>query len=65
MSYIAWDTETTGLPMTWNRATPDNIDNFNLCRMVSLALVKYTSSGREVSSYHGIVYPKDLSLIHI
>ena len=34
MSYIAWDTETTGLPMTWNRATPDNIDNFNLCRMV-------------------------------
>ena len=62
MSYIAWDTETTGLPMTWNKATPDNIDNFNLCRMVSLALVKYTSSGREVSSYHGIAYPKDFEV---
>lgn len=57
MSYIAWDTETTGLPMARTRATPDNIDNFKHCRMLSLALVKYTSSGREVSSYHGIVYP--------
>lgn len=57
MSYIAWDTETTGLPMARTRATPDNIDNFKHCRMLSLALVKYTSSGREISSYHGIVYP--------
>ena len=62
MSYIAWDTETTGLPMARTRATPDNIDNFKHCRMLSLALVKYTSSGREVSSYHGIVYPADFEV---
>ena len=62
MSYIAWDTETTGLPMSRSRATPDNIDNFKHCRMLSLALVKYTSSGREVSSYHGIVYPADFEV---
>tara|TARA_B100001559_G_scaffold37027_1_gene27783 strand:+ start:7311 stop:8519 length:1209 start_codon:yes stop_codon:yes gene_type:complete len=30
--------------------------------MVSLALVKYTSSGREVSSYHGIAYPEDFEV---
>lgn len=62
MSYIAWDTETTGLPMARTRATPDNIDNFKHCRMLSLALVKYTSTGREVSSYHGIVYPSDFEV---
>ena len=57
MSYIAWDTETTGLPMSRARATPENVDNFKFCRLVSLALVKYTSSGREVGSYHKIAYP--------
>lgn len=62
MSYIAWDTETTGLPMARTRATPDNIDNFKHCRMLSLALVKYTSTGREVFSYHGIVYPSDFEV---
>ena len=57
MSYIAWDTETTGLPMSRTQATPENVDNFKFCRLVSLALVKYTSSGREVGSYHQIAYP--------
>ena len=57
MNYIAWDTETTGLPMGYTKATPDNVHLFDKCRMLTLAFVKYSSKGREVSSYHGLVYP--------
>lgn len=57
MCYIAWDTETTGLPMTHQKATPDNVHLFDKCRIVSLAFVLYSSKGRELSSYHSVVYP--------
>lgn len=57
MCYIAWDTETTGLPMTYQGATPDNVHLFDKCRIVSLAFVMYSSKGRELSSYHSVVYP--------
>lgn len=57
MCYLAWDTETTGLPMSRQPATPDNIHLFDQCRIVSLAFVMYSTKGRELSSYHAIVYP--------
>ena len=57
MCYIAWDTETTGLPMSRQPATPDNIHLFDQCRIVSLAFVMYSTKGRELSSYHAVVYP--------
>ena len=59
MNYIAWDTETTGLPKTYRgeKASVDNVHKFDNCRMLTLAFVKYSSRGREVGSYHGIVYP--------
>lgn len=57
MCYLAWDTETTGLPMSRQTATPDNIHLFDQCRIVSLAFVMYSTKGRELSSYHAIVYP--------
>ena len=57
MNYIAWDTETTGLPMGYKKATPENTHLFDKCRMLTLAFVKYSSKGRELSSYHGLVYP--------
>jgi DNA polymerase III epsilon subunit-like protein len=57
MCYLAWDTETTGLPMTRQIATPENIHLFDQCRIVSLAFVLYSTKGRELSSYHAIVYP--------
>lgn len=59
MNYIAWDTETTGLPTTkyGERATPENIDKFNKCRIVTLAFVKYDYTGKELGSYHAISYP--------
>lgn len=57
MCYLAWDTETTGLPMSRQDATPDNIHVFDQCRIVSLAFVMYSTKGRELSSYHAVVYP--------
>tara|TARA_Y100000389_G_scaffold203566_2_gene252380 strand:- start:747 stop:2045 length:1299 start_codon:yes stop_codon:yes gene_type:complete len=57
MCYIAWDTETTGLPMTRINATEENTHLFNNCRVVSLAFVMYSTKGRELSSYHAVVYP--------
>ena len=55
MNYIAWDTETTGLPMGYKKATHENTHLFDRCRMLTLAFVKYSSKGRELSSYHGLV----------
>jgi len=57
MSYIAWDTETTGVPMTRHGATPENTHIFDSARVVSLAFVKFSSHGREYESYHSLVYP--------
>lgn len=57
MCYIAWDTETTGLPMVRTNATKDNTHLFDKCRIVSLAFVMYSTKGRELSSYHAVVYP--------
>jgi DNA polymerase III epsilon subunit-like protein len=57
MCYLAWDTETTGLPMSRGAATKDNTHLFDNCRIVSLAFVMYSTKGRELSSYHSVVYP--------
>ena len=57
MCYLAWDTETTGLPMTRQPAAADNTHLFDQCRIVSLAFVVYSTKGRELSSYHAVVYP--------
>ena len=57
MSYVAWDTETTGLPMTRQSATIDNTHVFDKCRMVSIAFVKYDASGKELAAHHMIVKP--------
>lgn len=55
--YIAWDTETTGLPRIRTTPTPKNLHNYDMCRIVSLAAVKYSSRGRELASFHRIVKP--------
>ena len=57
MCYLACDTETTGLPMSREVATKDNVHLFDHCRIVSIAFVMYSTKGRELSSYHEIVYP--------
>lgn len=55
--YIAWDTETTGLPRVRTPPTLKNLHNYDMCRIVSLAAVKYSSRGRELASFHRIIKP--------
>ena len=55
--YIAIDTETTGLPKSRQDASPDNISSWNQCRVLSLAIVKYSSRGRELDHFYELVYP--------
>jgi len=55
--YIAWDTETTGLPLIRTSPTLKNIQKYDTCRIVSLAAVKFSSRGREVASFHRIIKP--------
>ena len=64
MSYIAWDTETTGLPPKGfrERATKDNIHAFDGCRMVSIAFVKFDADGNEIDAQHIIVKPDDFTV---
>jgi len=56
--YIAWDTETTGLPRVRTPPTPKSLHNYDMCRIVSLAAVKYSSRGRELASFHRIIKPE-------
>ena len=71
MNYIAWDTETTGLPTRnfrrGEKATRENVYKFDNCRLLTLAFVKYTSCGKEIGSYHGISYPDtfDVAATHV
>ena len=55
--YIAWDTETTGLPRVRTPPTPKNLHNYDMCRIVSIAAVKFSSRGRELASFHRIIKP--------
>jgi len=55
--YVAWDTETTGLPGTRITPTAKNLHKYDSCRIVSLAAVKYSSRGRELASFHRIIKP--------
>lgn len=56
--YVAWDTETTGLPGTRVPPTLKNLHKYDCCRIVSLAAVKYSSRGREIASFHRIIKPE-------
>lgn len=67
MAYIAWDTETTGLPVGYPVASPKNVHSFDMSRMLSIAYVKYDAEGNEVESDHMIVYPDNfiVDAVHI
>jgi DNA polymerase III epsilon subunit-like protein len=62
MNYYAWDTETTGLPMSRKAATVDNIHLFDRCRIVSLAFVTYSHEGEEMDTYNSLVYPDNFTV---
>jgi DNA polymerase III epsilon subunit-like protein len=65
--YLFFDTETTGLPLSWNAALSD-LDNWP--RLVQIAWQRYDGKGAKVSEGDYIIYPegftipKDASRVH-
>ncbi|QIG59855.1 hypothetical protein [Dishui Lake phycodnavirus 4] len=57
MSYVVFDTETTGLPGTRQCPTSDNVYHWDKCRILSIAAIKYSSRGRELSRLYSIIKP--------
>jgi hypothetical protein len=57
MSYIAFDTETTGLP---SKRTKDftKLDVFESCRLVSVAVVLYDENDCEICNFHHLIKPE-------
>lgn len=56
-SYFAFDTETTGLPVGRAKPTPLNVDNWNNCRMLSMAIVEFDENHEILSTTYEIVKP--------
>ena len=57
MAFIALDTETTGIPTSRAKPTSKNLYHYDSCRMVSIAIVEFNSIGKEVDSWHTLIYP--------
>ena len=55
--YVAWDTETCGIPKTRVRPTRENLSKFDDARIVSLSAVKFSSRGREIDTFNRIIKP--------
>jgi DNA polymerase III epsilon subunit-like protein len=55
--YVAWDTETTGIPKTRVRPIRENLSKFDDARIVSLSAVKFSSRGREIDTFNRIIKP--------
>lgn len=63
-SFIVFDTETTGLPAKYLRATADNFHNWDSCRMVQIAWEIYDSTSHDepVSSACYTIAPDNFTI---
>jgi DNA polymerase III epsilon subunit-like protein len=59
MQYIAFDFETSGLPVGRRPVTPETIQQFDSCRAVSLSAARFSSRGRLIDTFDAIIYPND------
>ena len=62
MSFIALDTETTGIPTSRAKPTTKNLHHYDSCRMVSIAIVEFNGLGQEVDTWHTIIYPDNFKV---
>lgn len=59
--YLFFDTETTGLPRSWN-APVTALDNWP--RLVQIAWLQYDATGKMVAEGNYIIYPEGFSIPH-
>lgn len=61
-AYFAFDTETTGLPLTRAKPTADNLADWDNCRVLSLAFVEFNQDHRIMSERYALVYPDNFQV---
>ena len=61
MTYLVFDTETSGLPAN-NCRDYRNLDAFNSCRLVSVAFVLYDNNHEEISHWHNMIKPEGFEI---
>ncbi len=59
MNYIAFDFETSGLPVGRRniKITPETVKNYDRCRGVSLSAARFSARGRLIDTFDAIIYP--------
>lgn len=62
MQYIAFDFETSGLPVGRKPLTPDTIKQYDTCRAVSLSAARFSSRGRLMDTFDAIIQPLDFEI---
>ena len=60
--YIAWDTETSGLPYTQSRCSVENVHAWDDARVASLAMIVFDGGGNELESHYMITQPDGFEL---
>lgn len=56
-AYFAFDTETTGLPISRSKPTAQNLSNWDKCRVLSLAFVEFNQDHKILAEHYVLVYP--------
>ena len=62
MQYIAFDFETSGLPIGRRPVTLDTIGQYDTCRAVSLSAARFSSRGRLMDTFDAIIQPNDFTI---
>lgn len=64
MQYIAFDFETSGLPVGRRNSviTHDNLKNFDTCRAVSLSAARFSQRGRIIDTFDAIILPTNFTI---
>ena len=60
--YIAWDTETSGIPYTRSPCSKDNLHKWDNARIVSLAIIVFDERGCEIETQYIIAQPDGFKL---
>lgn len=61
-AYFAFDTETTGLPLSRAKPTAQNISNWDKCRVLSLAFVEFNQDHKILAEHYTLVYPDNFEV---
>ena len=62
MQYIAFDFETSGLPVGRRPLTSETVGQYDTCRAVSLSAARFSNRGRLMDTFDAIIQPFDFEI---